>query len=291
MAELDPENEKRGLSPSAQFWLRIRRDKLACFGAIVIGIIIFVAIFHSFIAPHSPFEQRLERRLQGPSLSYPLGCDGFGRCILSRIIYGTSYSLLVGLVSIGIGLSVGLALGLLSGYYGGRVDIIISRFIDILMAFPSIFLAVAVIAVLGPGLFNVMIAVGIWSIPLFTRIIRGSVLSISQNDYVRAAKTLGAPDSAILLTHILPNIAGPAIVLSTIRIATAILSAAGLSFLGLGAQPPLPEWGAMLNDGRAFFRIAPHVVVFPGLAIILAVLAFNLLGDGLRDVLDPRMKE
>jgi peptide/nickel transport system permease protein len=271
--------------------VRIRRDKLACLGAFIILVLIFVAVFANQLAPHDPLEQDLLQRLKPPSRAFPLGTDGFGRCILSRILHGARYSLLVGLVSIGIGLSFGMILGLISGYFRGRVDAIITRFIDILMAFPAIFLAIAVIAVLGPGIFNVMIAIGIWSIPMFTRLIRGTVLSICENDFVKAARALGATDTAILFSHILPNVAGTAIVLSTLRMATAILSAAGLSFLGLGAQPPMPEWGAMLNDGRAFLRITPHVVIFPGLAIVIAVLGFNLLGDGLRDVLDPRLKQ
>jgi peptide/nickel transport system permease protein len=283
--------EKREKSTAHQFWARIRRDKLSCLGALIIFVIVFLAFFGAWLTPHNAFLQDLGKRLQPPSFTYPFGTDGFGRCIFSRIIYGARYSLLVGLVSIGIGLSVGMLLGLLSGFYRGFVDALITRFIDILMAFPAIFLAIAVIVVLGPGLYNVMIAVGIWSIPMFTRLIRGSVLSICENDFIKAARALGAKDRTILISHILPNVAGTAIVLSTLRMATAILSAAGLSFLGLGAQPPLPEWGAMLNDGRAFFRITPHVVLFPGLAIMIVVLGFNLLGDGLRDILDPRLKE
>jgi ABC-type dipeptide/oligopeptide/nickel transport system permease subunit len=267
------------------------RQRTAIFGLAVILIFVLIAILAPFIAPHDPIVTSLRHRLAGPSHEHLLGRDELGRDILSRLIFGARISLTIGLISVGIGASVGTVLGAISGYYSGKTDLIIQRFIDILLAFPGLLLAILIIAIAGPGLHNLMIAVGIASIPVYVRLVRGSVLSIKELDYISAAKAAGASNYRIIFRHILPNCLAPLIVLSTLQIATAILWAAGLGFLGLGAQPPTPEWGTMLSRGRVFIRAAPHITIFPGLAIMLSVLGFNLLGDGLRDALDPRMKK
>ncbi|MET3291583.1 UNVERIFIED_CONTAM: peptide/nickel transport system permease protein [Brevibacillus sp. OAP136] len=220
-----------------------------------------------------------------------MGTDDKGRDVLSRIIFGTRLSLAVGFVAVFIGAFFGVILGLLSGYYGKWVDTIIMRIIDVLLAFPGILLALAIVSALGPSLINVMIAVGVFSIPMFARIVRGSTLAVKKLEYIDAIRSLGASDLRIIFVHIFPNILSPIIVQASLRLATAILSAAGLSFLGLGAQPPLPEWGAMLSNGRDFLFTAPYLAMFPGIAISTLVLGFNVFGDGLRDALDPRMKQ
>ncbi|MGF3499634.1 MAG: ABC transporter permease, partial [Candidatus Methanosuratincola sp.] len=224
-----------------------------------------------------------------PSWQHPLGTDELGRDILSRIIYGTRISLTIGIVSVAVGLSLGVVLGAFSGYYGGWLDILIMRFIDIMMSFPTILLAIIVVTILGPGLYNAMVAVGVAQVPLYSRLVRGMILKLKGEDYVQAARALGANNFRIVSHHILPNCISPLLVQATLNIASAILSAAALGFLGLGAQPPTPEWGTMLSKGRLYMRVAPHISIFPGLAIMMTVLAFNLFGDGLRDALDPQM--
>lgn len=270
---------------------KLKKNKSAVIGAILILFFIVVAIIGPFLAPYSPTEQDLVNKLQGPSAEHWLGTDHFGRDIFSRIIHGTGLTLIVGFFSVALGATVGVFLGIISGYYGGRIDSIIMRLMDILLAFPSILLALAIVTVLGGSLVNVIIAVAISSIPIFARIVRGSTLSVKKLEYIDAMRALGASDARIIFKHILPNISSPIIVQATLSIATSIISASGLSFLGLGAQPPTPEWGAMLSDGRNYLYNAPHVATFPGLAIVAVVLAFNMLGDGLRDALDPKMKE
>ena len=269
---------------------KLIRNNNALFGLIVILTTLVVAVFAPYIAPQDPFEQHLLNRLKPPSLEHPLGTDGHGRDLLSRIIYGSRISLLIGLISIGIGLGIGVPLGLTAGYFGGAFGEGIMRVIDIMMSFPGILLALVVVAILGPGLFNVMVAIGVWSIPIFTRIVRGSTLSIREEQYIEAARALGVGDIKIIFKQVLPNCLAPILVISTLRLATAILSAAALSFLGLGAQPPTPDWGAMLSAGRNYLRNAWWFSTFPGLAIMFVVLGFNLLGDGLRDILDPKMR-
>ena len=259
-------------------------------GGIIVLVYILAAVFAPWISPYDPFAIDLVNKLQPPSLHHWMGTDDKGRDILSRIIFGSRLSLTVGFVSVLIGALIGVTLGLISGYYGKLLDSIIMRFIDVLLAFPGILLALAIISALGPDLVNVMIAVGIFSIPTFARIVRGSTISLKKVEYIESIKALGASDIRIIFAHILPNILSPIIVQGTLRLATAILTAAGLSFLGMGAQPPSPEWGAMLSNGRTFLWSAPHVATFPGLVIALIVIGFNLLGDGLRDALDPRMK-
>ncbi|OFV68656.1 MAG: nickel ABC transporter permease [Candidatus Syntrophoarchaeum caldarius] len=261
------------------------------FGTAVIVFLIFVAVFAGFIAPHDPTETHLKDRLSSPSSKYPLGTDHLGRCILSRIIYGTRISLSVGVLVIGASLLLGLLLGTIAGYYGGIIDDLIMRIVDGFLAFPSMFLALAIAGALGPSLTNLMIALIVVEWTSYARVVRGSILSIKDQMFVEAARGLGAGDIYLLTRHVLPNILSPLIVMATLGVGYIILTAAGLSFLGLGVQPPTPEWGAMLNDGRLFMRSAPHIMIFPGLAIMITVLAFNFLGDGLRDVMDPRLKQ
>jgi ABC-type dipeptide/oligopeptide/nickel transport system permease subunit len=259
-------------------------------GGIVLTIIILVAIFAPLLAPEDPITQDYTRVLAPPSSSYPFGTDQFGRDILSRIIIGSRQSLAVAAIAIAIAASVGTLLGLLSGFFGGWIDTIIQRVIDVLLAFPGILFAMAVVAILGPGLRNAMIAVGISLIPSYARMVRGSVLSQKENAFVEAARLCGAGNTRILARHILPNVLGPIMVLVTISIAWAILIGASLSFLGLGAQLPEPEWGLDLSMAREYLREAWWMTTFPGLAIMLTVVSVNLIGEGLRDALDPRTR-
>ncbi|GED60671.1 nickel transporter permease [Brevibacillus formosus] len=273
------------------FYRKLRKNKLAMVGGCIVIFYIAIALLAPFIAPYDPYEIDLVNKLKPPSAEHWMGTDDKGRDVLSRLLYGTQLSMSVGFVAVFIGAFFGIILGLLSGYYGGWVDTVISRIIDVLLAFPGILLSLAIVSALGPSLFNVMIAVGIFSIPVFARIVRGSTLTVKKLEYIDAIRSLGANDFIIIFRHIFPNILSPIIVQATMRLATAILSAAGLSFLGLGAQPPLPEWGAMLSNGRDFLFTAPHLAMFPGFAIATLVLGFNIFGDGLRDALDPRMKQ
>ena len=268
-------------------WLKFKRSKLALIGLFLITLQILIAIFAPIIAPYNPYRQDLlKRTLPVGSEGHILGTDDFGRDILSRIIYGSRISLTVGFSSVFIGLIIGVSLGLIAGFYP-KIDMFIMRLIDIMLSFPGVLLALSIIAILGPGLINVIIAISIWSIPTFTRLVRSQVLQIKEYEYVSAAKALGANDFIIMIKHILPNCIGPIIVYASLRIASAILSAAALSFLGLGAQPPLPEWGAMVSAGRSYIYNAPHMIIVPGLAIMFLVMSFNLVGDGLRDAFDP----
>ncbi|MDB4895660.1 MAG: binding-protein-dependent transport system inner rane component [Firmicutes bacterium] len=269
---------------------RLQRNPGAMLGLVILAVLVLAALLAPAIAPFDPIKQNATDAMQGPSLKHWLGADQFGRDILSRLLFGARISLRIGLVSVGIAASIGILLGLLAGFYGGWLDMLISRFIDLLLAFPGILLALVIVTVIGPSLFNVMVAVGISAVPNYARLVRGTVLAARENVYVEAAEAIGARDRTILVKHILPNVLGPVIVLSTLGIAGAILSGAALSFLGLGAQPPTPEWGAVLSDGRNYLRQAWWISTFPGLAIMVTVLSVNLLGDGLRDALDPRMK-
>ena len=273
---------------SNPFWKRLKKNRLAVLGGGLLGFFLLVAVGAPILAPSDPLAQDLYNRLNPPSLSHPFGTDDFGRDLLSRVIYGSRISLRIGTVAVMIALVVGSLVGLVAGYWGGLLDQLLMRAMDLMLAFPSILLAIGIVAVLGPGLENAMLAVGTVAVPQYARLVRASVLTIREQEYVAAARALGAGDFRILFLAVLPNCLAPLIVQSTLGLATAILDAAGLSFLGLGAQPPVPEWGAMLNGGRELILSAPWVLTFPGLAIFLSVLAFNLLGDGLRDALDPR---
>ncbi len=272
----------------SEIWRRFAKHRLAVIGLGVILALVVLALGARQIAPHDPIRQDLPHALAKPSAEYPLGTDEFGRCILSRILFGARLSLLVGVIATTIGATAGILLGLCAGYFP-RADAPVMRCMDVLLAFPSILLAIAVVAALGPSLGNVMIAVGVRSVPSFARVSRSMVLSLKELEFVQGAAALGASHARVLFGHILPNSVSPLLVFSSMQVATAILLAAILSFLGLGVQPPTPEWGKMVSDGRAYLMDAPHVSLFPGLAIFIAVMGFNCLGDGLRDALDPRV--
>jgi peptide/nickel transport system permease protein len=280
-----------GSGPWRDGWRAFRRNKLAMLGMAIILFFAAVAFLAPLITHYDYKDQVLLDRLQAPSAAHWFGTDDLGRDLFTRIVYGTRISLWVGFASVLGSMAAGTLLGILSGYYGRWIDIVISRFFDILLAFPSILLAIAVVAVLGPSLQNALLAIAIVNVPVFGRLVRAKVLSLRTEEYVTAARALGMKDARILFSHILPNSLGPIIVQGTLGIATAIIECAALGFLGMGAQPPEPEWGKMLSDSRQFIQNAPWTVLFPGLSIMLTVLGFNLIGDGLRDVLDPRMKQ
>lgn len=278
-----------GRSLRALAWRQFRRNRGAVAGLVVMLVLIAVALGAPFVAPYDPLAPS-ELRLEPPQPGLWMGTDVFGRDIFSRVIWGARLSLAVGIISVAIGATLGTLFGLLSGYYRGLTDSAISMGMDVLLAFPGILLALSIIAVLGPNLQNVMIAVGLSAVPVYTRLVRGSVLSVRENQFVEAARVIGCSGGRIMLRHILPNITAPVIVLSTLSIAAAILTAAGLSFLGLGVRPPTPEWGSMVSDGRQYLRTAWWISTGPGLVIMLTVLAINQVGDGLRDALDPRLR-
>lgn len=265
------------------------RSKAGIVGFAILFIVLVLAAFAAYIAPYSPIDQNFTQQLLGPSSHHFMGTDRYGRDIFSRIVYGTRYALLSGLLADGVALGIGCLLGLIGAFYGGWWDFTIMRGVDVMMAFPYLLLAMLTIAILGPGLINAMIAIGIVYAPQYARILRSSVLSIKENDYVTAARAMGASDLRIMLQHISLNAMAPIIVQATLTAGAAIIEAAGLGFLGLGAQPPTPEWGAMLSGGRDFMLSAPWIATFPGLAIAVTVLGFNLLGDALRDALDPTL--
>jgi peptide/nickel transport system permease protein len=264
--------------------------KLAVFGLVVLALLVVTAVLGRVLAPYGENEVDVLGRLQGPSLDHPFGTDELGRDVLSRVVVAARVSLVVGLVSVGIALTAGVVLGLVAGFYGRWVDDVVMRAMDVLFAFPAILLALAILAVLGPGTTNVMIAIGVVYTPIFARITRGSVLSVREEVYVRAARSLGVGDVRLLRLHVLPNVLAPIIVQTSLSLAFAILSEAALSFLGLGVQPPDPSWGRMLFEGRGFVEQAWWMGVFPGAAIFLTVLSFNVVGDALRDALDPRQR-
>jgi peptide/nickel transport system permease protein len=281
-------------SPGRLVLRRLFRNKLAIAGIAIIGMVVLTAIFAPVLAKQTPdkngiFKTYLRETKIPPSLEHPMGTDDLGRDMLSLIIYGSRISIRIGFFSVGLAIIIGVILGALSGYFGGAVDNIIMRLMDIMLAFPSILLALVIVAVIGPGLLNAMIAVGIVSIPTYARITRASVISERTREYVQASRALGANSFRILAQHILPNALSPIIVAGSLGIATAILDAAGLGFLGLGAQPPTPEWGLLLSRNKSHIFTSPWMVVFPGISIMFLVLGFNLIGDGLRDALDPRL--
>ncbi len=269
----------------------IRRDKVALASLLFLIFLVVCAVAAPVIAPHDPIEIVMDEALEPPSLTHPMGTDNYGRDIFSRIIFGARISLAVGIAATGIGASFGVLIGLIAGYSGGRIDAIAMRAIDFWLAFPGLILSMIVIAMLSPSIPNLMIAVGMRQIPSFARVVRGSALSAKESVYVEAARSIGCGASRVAFRHILPNVFTSVVVLASLTTGSAIMAGAGLSFLGLGAQPPTPEWGIMLSYGRAYLRSAWWLTVFPGLMIMVTVLAINLLGDGLRVALDPRMRQ
>jgi len=274
---------------------RLRRNPSAVLGFALVASFVFVAIFAPLLAPENPRAQNLDLVLNGccpgPSWGHLLGIDDLGRDELSRILYGARLSLLIGIVSVSVGLSMGIIIGSISGFVGGWVDSVLMRLVDIMLAIPGFLMAIGIVALLGPGLFQVMIAIGIVNIPIFTRLLRGSVLAQRENDFVLAARAVGVRPRKILVSHVLPNAISVVIVAGTLALATAIIDAAGLSFLGLGPQDPsTPEWGNMLTDTVRYLQTAPFLAIFPGVAIVISVLGFNLIGDGLREALDPKLR-
>jgi peptide/nickel transport system permease protein len=279
----------------ADAFRRLRRNPSAVVGAVLVGIFVFIALFAPLLAPADPRAQDLSLIVHGccpgPSREHLLGVDDLGRDELSRILYGARLSLLIGIVSVTVGLSLGILLGSIAGFFGGWVDGVLMRFTDIMLAIPGFLMAIGIVALLGPGLVSVMIAIGIVNVPIFTRLLRGSVLSQRENDFVLAARSVGVRRHSILVSHVLPNAISPVIVGGTLALATAIIDAAGLGFLGLGPQDPAtPEWGTMLTDTVRYLQTAPMLAVYPGVAIVLSVLGFNLIGDGLREALDPKLR-
>jgi len=271
-------------------WREFRRNRLALVGLALVAILLGAAAFAPWLAPRDPAKQSLIEKRARPGAKYLLGADEFGRDILSRVIYGTRVALLVGTVSVLIALAIGLSLGSLAVFAGGWTDTLIMRAMEILLAFPYLLLAIAVVSALGPGVLNTTIAVGIWGAPTVVRLVRGSVLTLRESEYVAAARALGASGPGLVARHVLPNLMPTVIVYATLFMANAILVEAALSFLGLGVQPPTASWGLMVSTGRDLLLVAPHVATIPGVAIMVAVLGFNLLGDGLRDALDPRLR-
>jgi len=276
--------------PLQRKWAKLKRNKAALLGGILIIIYVTSALFAPILFTGNPSAPDLMNSLESSSIDHPLGTDELGRSILGRIIYGSRISLLIAVGVVSVGMIIGIPLGLVSGYYRGKVDFIIQRATDTMLAFPGFLLALALVAVLGVGLKNTVISIGISMVPLYIRLVRGCVLSVREEIYVEAARAVGTRDVIILIRHILPNVMVPITVQTSLSMGTAILFAAGLGFLGIGVQPPTPEWGSMLGSARSYLFHAPHVATFPGIAIFLAVLSFNLLGDGLRDALDPRFK-
>lgn len=280
-------------SMALEIWRRLQKNKMAMLGLVILVMLALTAIFADVIADYDTkvIAQDIKNRLQGPSLEHWCGTDEFGRDIFARLVHGSRVSLVVGLISVSISLLMGGALGAIAGYYGGRVDNVIMRIMDIFLAVPSILLAMTIVAALGTSLINVMLAIGVSGIPGYARIVRASVMSIKDQEFVEASRAIGAKSPTTIFREILPNCLAPIIVQATLSVAGAILSTASLSFIGLGVQPPSPEWGAMLSGGRNYLRDALHLTLFPGLAIVITILALNLLGDGLRDALDPRLKQ
>lgn len=280
-----------------EYYKNFKKNKSAMTGLGIVSVLILLAVFAPFITQYDPTIQDLQNRLlppaweNGGTIKHILGTDDFGRDLFTRIIYGARISLMIGIISVGISMIVGVILGSIAGFYGGKIDSLIMRLVDIMLSVPAILLAIVIVSVLGPSLYNAMIAIGIVGIPAFARLVRGSVLQEKAKEYVIASRINGSSNPRLIFKVILPNCMAPIIVQGTMGFASAVLEAAGLSFLSLGAQPPTPEWGAMLADSLQFIMRAPWMITFPGLAIFLTVLGFNLVGDGLMDVLDPKMKD
>jgi peptide/nickel transport system permease protein len=270
---------------------QLKKDKMAVIGMMIILILTFIAIFAPYLSLYNPMEINMENRLLSPSEKNPMGTDQLGRDLLSRIVYGTRVSIAAATMATLVIMIFGVTIGAIAGYFGGIIDQAIMRIVDVLLAFPNLILTIAIAGMLGPSLMNLIIAMTATGWVGYSRIVRGSVLSVKETEFVEAARAMGCSNSYIIVRHIIPNIISPVIVIATIGMGSTILSITGLSFLGLGAQPPTPEWGAMLSESKSFMTTAPHLMIFPGLMIMIVVLAFNFLGDGLRDALDPRLKQ
>lgn len=275
---------------AALSWQRMARSPNLLVGLAVLAVVVGAALFARFLAPYNPVDQSFADQLRPPSAVHLFGTDEFGRDIFSRVIYGTRIALSVGVISDGIALGIGVVFGVVAGYFGGWADSAVMRTVDVMLAFPYLLLAMIVVAILGPNLTNAMIAIGIVYTPQFARLVRGAVLAIRGQEFVEAAGAVGAGSVRVLARHVLPNILSPIIVMATLTIGFTIVETAGLSFLGLGASPPTPEWGSMLATGRSYMLTAPWIATFPGVAILVTVIGFNLVGDGLRDLLDPRLR-
>jgi len=270
-------------------WARFRRNRGAVAGLAVLLVFFCVALFAPLATTYAPEDNHLDQKLLEPTPAHLLGTDHLGRDILARLAFGARFSLLIGFAAVGVGLAIGVPLGAVSGFYGGWLDLVIQRMIDVLLSFPGFLLALSLVAVLGVGIENVMIAVGLGVVPAFVRLVRASTLSIRSRDYVEAARAAGAHGPSIIWRHVLPNALPPVVVQATLGLGSTLLTAAGLGFLGLGVQQPTPEWGSMLGEGRSYIFSNPNLATFPGIAIFLTVLGFNLAGDGLRDALDPAL--
>ena len=298
VAELEAREVQIEAPPSGLWrdaWRRLKRNPAALVGFALVGLFVVVAVFAPLIALEDPAAGDLSRLegscCPGPSPDHPFGVDQQGRDEFSRVVYGARYSLLIGIVAVAVGLSIGLVLGAVSGYFGGVIDSLIMRLMDIMLAVPGLLLAIGVVAALGPGLTEIMIAVGVTQIPIFARLLRGSALAVKENDFVLAARAVGVPRRSILVGHIVPNSISPVLVQGTLAMATAIIDVAGLGFLGLGPPDPrTAEWGTMLTDTTRYLQTAPHLALIPGAAIVVSVLGFNLIGDGLREAIDPRFR-
>lgn len=290
--KLNPAKRVKKRSQLKSIWFRFRKNKLAMFGMILFLALVLMAVGAGFFMDYDVdvIGQHMKERLQFPDADHWFGTDQYGRDVFARIVWGSRISLFVGLFTVGIAMSIGGLIGALSGYYGGKVDMVLMRIMDVFLALPGTILAVAIVGALGPGIFNVLLAMSICRIPQFARIVRSSVMSIRGQEFVEAAKACGTKDARIIMRHIMPNAIGPLVVQATLNMATTILGVAGLSFIGLGIEAPIPEWGSMLSEARDQMRYYPYLMIFPGISIMLAVLSLNLIGDGLRDALDPRMK-
>ncbi len=273
-------------------WHRFKKNKLALFGLVIFAFMLFIAVFANFIVDYErdAITQHMTKRFQSPSVENIFGTDGFGRDMFARVIFGARISLFVGVVTIALALVVGAFIGASAGYYGGRIDEFLMRIMDVFLAIPQMILAIAIVAALGTGMFNILIALTVAQVPKFARIVRASILTVKTQDFIEAAKACGTSDSRIILKHIIPNAIGPIIVQATLNVATTILVIAALSFVGLGIQPPTPEWGSMMADAKSQMRYHEYLIIIPGLFIAFTVMALNLMGDGLRDALDPRLK-
>jgi peptide/nickel transport system permease protein len=295
MTSLNKTEAKSKIKKRSQFksiFFRFKKNKLAMLGLVILIIMVMIAVFADFIADYEAdaISQNMKIRLQTPNRRHIFGTDHYGRDMFARIVFGARISLFVGVVSITLSLAIGVVIGSVAGYYGGRIDNVIMRLMDVLLAIPQTLMAISIVAALGPGLINLLIAMSLASIPRFSRIVRSSILSISGQEFIEAAKACGTSDARIIAKHIIPNAIGPIIVQATLNMASTIIAIAGLSFIGLGIEPPIPEWGSMLSEGKAQMRYYPHLVIIPGIAIVFAVMGLNLIGDGLRDSLDPRLK-